>query len=164
MIYWTGARMSDAIRLGSGMVCSDGWISFKQQKTGGEVSIPFDRVLPDFTHQSDLTHLHATIAKRPAKHMTFIVTSFGASRSHKGASQWFAKATRNVGISGKSAHGLRKSRAIALAENGATTHQIAVWTGHESLSEVEHYSRAAKRKRILSGTETEQKLSKNDDL
>lgn len=155
--------MSDAISLGAGMVSVDGWITFRQQKTGGEVSIPFDRALPDFADQSDLVHLHTAISVRPTKHMTFIVTSFGSSRSHKGASQWFARATRNAGISGKSAHGLRKSRAITLAENGATTHQIAAWTGHESLSEVEHYSRAAKRKRILSSTKTEHNLSKYSD-
>ncbi|MFD2843443.1 hypothetical protein [Paracoccus cavernae] len=59
---------------------------------------------------------------------------------------------------GKSAHGLRKSRAMAIAETGATAHQIAAWTGHESLTEVQRYSKAADRRRILSGAEPEQNL------
>jgi hypothetical protein len=42
-----------------------------------------------------------------------------------------------------------------MAENGATVHQIAAWTGHKSLSEVESYSRSADRRRILMGTGTE---------
>ncbi len=46
---------------------------------------------------------------------------------------------------------------MALAEAGATAHQIAAWTGHESLSEVQRYSKAADRKRILSSTNQEQK-------
>ncbi|MFT4013372.1 MAG: tyrosine-type recombinase/integrase [Paracoccus sp. (in: a-proteobacteria)] len=79
-------------------------------------------------------------------------------RSEKAFSSWFAEAATAAGIAEKSGHGLRKSRAMALAEAGATSHQIATWTGHESLSEVQGYSKAADRKRILSGTDQEQKL------
>jgi hypothetical protein len=42
-----------------------------------------------------------------------------------------------------------------MAEHGATTHQIAAWTGHESLSEVARFSRAADRKRIIGGTDAD---------
>jgi hypothetical protein len=41
-----------------------------------------------------------------------------------------------------------------MAENGATSHQIAAWTGRESLAEVARYSRAAERRRIISGTDS----------
>lgn len=92
--------------------------------------------------------------------MTWIITSYGATRLVKGASQWFAKSARAANIIGKTAHGLRSARAVSLAERGASTHQIAAWTGHESLSEVEHYSRAANKKHILGGAEHERKLSK----
>lgn len=43
-------------------------------------------------------------------------------------------------------------RATALADAGATTHQIAAWTGHESLSEVEGYTRTAARRAAVMGT------------
>lgn len=33
LIYWTGARISDSVRLGQGNVDRDGWIAFCQQKT-----------------------------------------------------------------------------------------------------------------------------------
>ena len=45
-----------------------------------------------------------------------------------------------------------KAGKVALAEAGASAHQIAAWTGHESLSEVAHYTRSADRKRAVMGT------------
>ncbi len=85
------------------------------------------------------------------RHMTWLVTSFGKARSVKAFSSLFANAAA-AGVAGKSAHGLRKPRCRVLAEAGATAHQIAAWTGHESLSEVQRHAKAAYRKRILSGT------------
>ena len=38
---------------------------------------------------------------------------------------------------------------ILLAERGATLHQIAAWSGHETLKEIEHYTKKANNKRIL---------------
>lgn len=159
LIYWTAARASDAVRLGPGMVCRAGWLTFRQKKTGGEVSVPFRRSLPAFARdmQSDLDLLYSAIDRAP-RHMTWLVTRHGKARSEKAFSSWFADAASTAGLEGKSAHGLRKSRAEALAEAGATAHQIAAWTGHESLSEVQRYARSADRKRILSGVEEEQIL------
>jgi integrase len=164
LIYWTAARASDAVRLGPGMIDGDGWLTFKQQKTGGEVSIPFSRALPDFAAgmQADLDLLKQAISHAP-RHMTWLVTAYGASRSVKAFSQWFSAAARDAGIFDKTAHGLRKARAISVAEAGGSTHQIAAWTGHETLSEVQRYSKGAARRRILSGTEREQKLETAHD-
>ena len=38
LIHWTGARVSDAVRLGEGHEDRDGWLAFRQQKTGGQTS------------------------------------------------------------------------------------------------------------------------------
>ena len=59
---------------------------------------------------------------------------------------------RDAGIE-KSAHGLRKSRAMALAEAGGTVHQIMAWSGHKSVSEIEVYTRKADRIRAVMGQE-----------
>lgn len=159
LVYWSAARASDAVRLGPGMVTRDGWLTFRQSKTGGEVSVPFSRSLPAFAvgMQPDLDLLHAAIAATP-RHMTWLVTVFGAARSVKAFSAWFSGAATDAGVPGKSAHGLRKARAEAMAEAGATAHQIAAWTGHETLAEVQRYSKSADRKRILSGPDMEQNL------
>jgi integrase len=47
-----------------------------------------------------------------------------------------------------SAHGLRKAAARRLAEEGCSAHEIAAWTGHLTLKEVERYTRAADQARL----------------
>lgn len=42
---------------------------------------------------------------------------------------------------------------VALAEAGSSSHDIGAWTGHTSLSEIEHYTRAADRRRAVMGTQ-----------
>ncbi|ARO14454.1 Tyrosine recombinase [Ketogulonicigenium robustum] len=159
LLYWTGARMSDAVRISEGMVGRDGWLTFNQQKTGGEVSIPVMTPAPKFADPTDQALLIDALNARPQRHVVIMVTEHGKPRSIKGASTWFSEAASTAGLVGKTAHGLRKARASSLAENGATTHQIGAWTGHESLAEIDHYSRKAERRRILMGTSDERDSS-----
>ncbi len=160
LIYWTGSRVSDAVRLGPGNIDREGWLTFHQQKTGGEVWIPFRRALPEFAEAfaDDLAQLHAAINARNERHMTFLHTRKGASRSSKSVSQWFAAKARKAGIEKRTAHGLRKARAKALAEAGGSAPQIGAWTGHESLKEIERYIRDFSKRKALSRTDEEQKV------
>jgi integrase len=153
LLYWTGARCGDAVRLGRGHVTKDGWLSFYQGKTGGLVDVPFSRQLPSFAlaDADDLRLLHAAIDAQPVKHMTYLCTAKGASRSEHAVSNWFAGKARDVGLDRRTAHGLRKSRAIRWAELGATSVQIGAWTGHESLKEIERYIKKYSRRAALTG-------------
>jgi integrase len=47
-----------------------------------------------------------------------------------------------------SAHGLRKAAATRLADAGCSASQIAAITGHKTLVEVSHYTRAADQRRL----------------
>ena len=160
LLHWTGARVSDGIRLGEGNVDRDGWLTFRQMKTGGEVFIPFRRELPEFAecYAIDLELLHQAIDARAERHLTYLYTRQGASRSPKSISQWFAAKTRKAGITGRTAHGLRKTRAIALVEAGGGSPQIGAWTGHESLREIERYIRKFNRRKALTRTKKEQEV------
>ena len=153
LLYWTGARIGDAVRLGRGHVTKDGWLSFYQGKTGGLVDVPFSRQLPSFAlaDADDLRMLHAAIDSQPVKHMTYLCTARGASRSEHAVSNWFAGKARDVGLDRRTAHGLRKSRAIRWAELGATSVQIGAWTGHETLKEIERYIKKYSRRAALTG-------------
>jgi len=152
LLHWTGARVSDAVRMGEGMIDRAGWLTFRQQKTGGEVSIPLRRDPPAIADAADLAQLKLAIAAINDRHMTWMTTTGGKSRSEKSVSQWFAASARAAGVQ-RSAHGLRATRAVMLAEAGATIHQIGAWTGHKSLTEIEHYSQTANRKRLLDDTQ-----------
>ena len=57
--------------------------------TEGEVAIPFSRAPPNFAEdmERDLTYLHAALNARKDKHMTWIATEHGKSRSVKAAGQ-----------------------------------------------------------------------------
>ncbi len=150
IFWWSGARCCDVRRLGPAMVDGHGWLSFTQQKTGGGVAIPWSCALPEIwaPFAADYARLRASLDG--AAHEAFVVTEFGKPRSEKGLSQWFAKKARAaLGDARFTAHGLRKSRAIAIIEIGGTPHQVGAWTGHDSLKEIEDYTKGASKRRLL---------------
>ena len=53
-----------------------------------------------------------------------------------------------AGLPHCSAHGLRNAAAAKLAELGCTAHEIRAITGHESIQEVQRYTKAAEQKRL----------------
>lgn len=150
---WVGCRMSDAVRLGDGMV-RDGWLTFTQQKTGGEVAIPMDNA-PAWAGSPD--NLTACLNARNARHMVWLTTFHDAPRSAKAASQWLAAAARKAGVE-KGSHGIRAWRANSMKEAGATVDQRAAWLGHESVRQTEAYSKGADKRRLLTGPKQERKV------
>lgn len=150
VLYWSGARCSDAVRLGRQMVDDAGWLHFTQAKTGGDVSIPWSCALPSMWASLADDHAHLQACLRGHTGLLYILTGAGAPRSIKAMSQWLSASARKAGLAPEfTAHGLRKSRAIAITEIGGTPHQVGAWTGHMSLKEIEEYTRGANRRRIL---------------
>jgi integrase len=109
--------------------------------------------LPDHALDSlvDRDMMHLALAAMSSGHMTYLATTVGRTRSSAGLGGLISSSAAEAGFK-KSAHGLRATRAIALAENGATAHQIGAWTGHKSIKEIEHYTAAANRRRAVMGT------------
>ena len=130
LLLYTGQRgRSDVARMGPQHVQA-GKIAVRQCKTGARLLIPL--------HQ----RLQAAIAACPSGHLTFIAAENGKPYTSGSFGNWFADAVRAAGLTGLSAHGLRKAASRRLAEAGCTPHQIAAITGHRSLREIEHYTRA----------------------
>ena len=67
-----------------------------------------------------------------------------AARSWK----WSRDRCNEAGLPHCSAHGLRKATATALAESGASAHEVMAITGHRSISEAQRYTAAAERRRL----------------
>lgn len=163
LLHWTGARISDAVRIGPGMVDRDGVLTFRQEKTGDAAHVPWTCALPDHAaHLEPDRQMMQDALKRLAGHMTFLATDQGRPRSHKSLGTLIITAAREAKVQ-KSAHGLRKTRAVALAEGGASELQIAAWTGHRSLSEVQHYTKAMARKLAVMGTKQNRNSANNTD-
>ena len=118
----------------------DGRFRFRQAKN--EHRNPIDIDIP--LHPELETSIRAT----PSGHLTFLVTEFGRAFTPAGFGNWFRDQCDQANLHHCSAHGLRKATAAALAEAGATPHEIAAVTGHMSLDEIERYTRAARRKKL----------------
>lgn len=155
LTYWTGARISDVVLIGPQHVDRDGVLAFRQTKTGDTAYVPWSCALPDYARgmEGDRDLCRRALA-HIAPGLTFLQTAHGRPRSHKAAGQDISSACRAIGLE-RSAHGLRKARAVALAEAGGTPAQIGAWTGHRSLSEIAHYTREMDRRAAVVGTGTE---------
>ncbi|WP_167858665.1 tyrosine-type recombinase/integrase [Methylobacterium nonmethylotrophicum] len=134
LLLYTAQRRSDVVRMGPQHI-SDGVLTLRQQKTGVEVGIP---IHPELQRVLDAT---------PTQHLAFLVTAQGKPFTAPGFTNWFHECVREVGLpAGCSPHGLRKAAATRLADAGCSPHEIMAVTGHQTLKEVERYTRAAGRR------------------
>lgn len=118
----------------------DGRVRFRQAKN--EHRNPIDIHIP----------LHPALAESVAAakvstNMTFLLTEFGKPFTANGFGNKFKDWCRQADLPHCSAHDVREATSTALAESGATPHQIMAITGHQSLEEVERYTKAANRKK-----------------
>jgi integrase len=137
LLLYTGQRRSDVIRMGPQHIRGTA-IVIRQQKTGHELELPMH------------PELRAELAEAPKAHLAFLITELGRPFASGNAFyNWFVDCAAKAGIAkGLGPHGLRKATARRLAEAGCTPHQIAAMTGHQSLKEVERYTRAADQRRL----------------
>lgn len=155
---WTGARASDAVRLGPQMIRSDGVLEYRQQKTGDIAYVPWSCPLPSWASHLEAERMMMLDAIAPfAGHLCFVPTKGGKPRSVKAVVQLFQRCCRELQIP-VSIHGLRKTRAVELINGGATSHEGAAWTGHQTMKEYEHYARDFDRLRAVLGTAQEPEL------
>ena len=138
----TAQRRGDVMRLGRQHE-KDEYLYFKQQKTGAEMAIPlFDE-------------LREILDAGPVGDLTYIVTPSGEPyTTAAGFGNWFGRSVKNAGLSGVSAHGIRKAAASRLAEESHTTNEIAAITGHKTLSEVQRYTASANQKTLATKVKT----------
>jgi len=135
LLLFTGQRRGDIIHLGRQHI-KDGWVQIRQQKTGKALDIPVSK------------ELRRTIDATPTGDLNFLVTEYGKPWSNAGFGNKFRDWCDAAGLPHCSAHGLRKAAAAELAELGCTAHEIMAITGHESIQEVERYTKAAEQKRM----------------
>lgn len=138
ILRFTTGRREDAPRLGRQHV-RNGRVKFRQAKN--EHRNPIDIDIP--LHPE----LDASIAASKVGNMTFLITEFGKPFTANGFGNKFKEWCRQAELPHCSAHGVRKATATELAEAGATPHQIMAITGHQTLEEVERYTKAASRKK-----------------
>jgi integrase len=137
LILYTGARRSDAHRLG------------RQNETRGALRWTAHKNRnrhPVVVEVPILPPLAAAIAASETGDLVYLVNEWGKPFSIEGFGAWFGKRCDEAGLPHCTAHGLRKASATRLAEAGATTHQLMAIFGWRSVSQAELYTRAAARR------------------
>jgi len=149
LMLHAGAAIGDAVKLGPGNI-KDGWLTYRRSKSGTISTCPITAHWPDWFPGSAFLLTSIELAPRA---LTFLCTSTGKPRSPKAATQWFARAAKDAGLSeGKTAHGIRKHLAVTMAERGATPEQRMAILGHDTTQQTQDYSKTADARRIISGT------------
>jgi len=133
---YTIQRISDVVRMGKQHI-RNGELSVRQQKTGAQLTLP---IRPE---------LQAILDASPSGHTLFLVTKNGGQYSANDLGEVFRGWCNEAGLSPECTfHGLRATGCTQLADKGCSAHQIAAWSGHTTLKEVERYTRAANQKRL----------------
>jgi integrase/recombinase XerD len=138
LLRFIAFRREDVVRIGHQHIWNDR-VQYRQAKN--EDRNPIDVDIP--VHPQ----LAATLKASKTGSMTFLLTEFGRAFTPNGFGNKFKDWCRQADLPHCSAHGLRKATATALAEAGATPHEIMAITGHQTLEEVEVYTKAADRKK-----------------
>jgi integrase len=132
---YTGAARVDLARLGRHHIQGN-ILTFSRHKSKVETYVPLT------------SDLRAVINRTPDISPTFILNTYGKPYTSESLGNLYGDAARAAGITSR-LHGLRKAFCVYWAENGKTTQQIMAMSGHLSLAEVERYTKAADRKRII---------------
>lgn len=139
LLRYTTGRREDAPRLGRQHIRDDR-IRFRQAKNEHRNPIDIDIPLhPELTA--------SVAAAKVGTQLTFLLTQFGKPYTANGFGNKFKDWCRQADLPHCSAHGVRKATSTALAESGATPHEIMAITGHQTLEEVERYTKAASRRK-----------------
>lgn len=134
MLYFTGQRIGDTLKMRWGDIDADGLVYVKQQKTGKEVWIP--------AHQD----LQAQLDQTPKRGLWIICDDEGRRITVPRMRDLLQSFTLAQGVK-TVPHGLRKNAVNALLEAGCTVAEVAAITG-QTLQVIEHYAARVNRKKM----------------
>ena len=140
LLLYTGVRRGDVVRLGPQME-REGCLIFTEEKNAGRA--PKERCLPI------LPELRRAIDAAKSGHLAYLVTQFGKPFSAPGFGNWFRRRCNEAGLTGCSAHGLRKAGAVRAAEAGATTKQLMAIFGWRSAKMADRYTLEADKTKLV---------------
>jgi len=136
LLLYTIQRVGDVAKMNRADIVN-GELHVVQQKTGAELYLP---ILPE---------LVKAMKAYPAKGLTLIGNVIGKPLARAALSDLMRTAIKAAGLPPKCvSHGLRKAGMRRMAEAGFTEKQIAAWSGHKTLREIERYTQAADQKRL----------------
>jgi integrase len=136
LLLQTAQRVGDVAGLTRADIVG-GELHVVQQKTGAELHLPI------------VDELDRAMRAYPARGLSLIGKTDGRPMTRAGLTRLMTSAIEKAGLPAKCvSHGLRKAALRRIAEAGGTSKQIAAWSGHKSLGEIERYTAAADQRRL----------------
>jgi integrase len=144
----TGLRRGDAVLVGPGHVI-EGVLRIATEKTGEHVSVAISEAFAK------------AIEAGPIGEQTFIVGASGRPLNKHSFGFVFTSWARAAGVIGKSAHGLRKSAATALAYDGWSEAELDARFGWRGMKMASLYTKSASREKLSLGAAARTKKGSN---
>jgi len=136
LLLYTMQRVGDVAKMRRADIAGDE-LTVVQQKTGAELRLPI------------VIEIQQALRAYPARGLTLIGREDGRQMTRPGLTRFMADAIEKADLPAKCvSHGLRKAGMRRMAELGYSVHQIAAWSGHKSLREVQRYTEAADQRRL----------------
>lgn len=131
LVYWTGLRRGDAVRLGAQHLGKDGVFRITMEKTGRVANIPLT------------VQLYEILQAGPVGDLTYIVQQSGKPLTKEHFGNVFRGWCNKAGVK-SSVHGLRKTVATESADGGASDMELQNLLGHSNTQSVAVYTRDAR--------------------
>jgi integrase len=142
LLLATALRCCDVIKLGPQHI-RDGVLSVsKTQKTKAPLTVPVS------------AELATAIAATPIGAMLFLLNERGEGYTAAHFGVWFVRECERAGLTGCSAHGVRKAVSSQMAEAGCTAPEIVAVTGHRDIRVAQRYIEDADQKKLASSAVT----------
>jgi integrase len=146
LMITVGARISDAARIGRQHEV-EGWLKFVAWKNRNRKS----RKIIECVIRPELAE---ALAATPTGDMTYLVNDLGRPFTINGLGNKMREWCDAAGLPQCSAHGLRKTAAVILAESGATASELCALFGWSKLETAEIYIREANKRTMVENTFT----------
>ena len=139
LLYYTGLRVSDVVRLSRAHVQRDGSLRITLHKNRNRSPVTLQLpILDELKAIMDASELGAP---------SFLVNDFGhAFASENSFGNKMRDWCNQAGLPHCTAHGLRKAGATLAAEEGATPHELKAMFGWMTLKQAEAYTKMAEQK------------------
>lgn len=148
LLYATGLRRGDAVRLGRQHIGRDGIGRIRTEKTGDEAIVIIG------------VEMAQVIAESPTGDLAFICGENGKPLAKESFGTIFREWCRDAGII-KSAHGLRKLVGAEIATGGGSEDEIAAALSHRDKASGRIYTRSAKQEALAIQAAGKRNMSKS---
>ncbi|WP_157982314.1 tyrosine-type recombinase/integrase [Oceanicella sp. SM1341] len=148
LLIFTACRRSDLVQLGHEHIegaAGMEFLTWRQAKSKGLVTIPIQPPLQKALAGPAANRV-SIIGRDKVPRTPFLLTSFGRAFTPAGMGNKMQDWTKEAGLTGLSAHGVRKAAGALLAEAGCTEHEVMAILGHASPKTSAVYTRSASRR------------------